>query len=121
MHAESVALSRPAAAAISAARRGGRDVIAVGTTVVRALESRAAAGDRSGALAPGRWRTDLFIRPGFRFRVVTRLLTNLHTPGSTLVALVAALAGRERLLSAYGEAVTRGYRFFSYGDAMLIL
>ena len=122
MHAESVALSRPAAAAISAARRGGRDVIAVGTTVVRALESRAAAaGDRSGALAPGRWRTDLFIRPGYRFRVVTRLLPNLHTPGSTLVALVAALAGRERLLSAYGEAVSRGYRFFSYGDAMLIL
>ena len=122
MHSESVALSRPAAAAIEAARRGGRDVIAVGTTVVRALESRAAAaGDRSGALAPGRWRTDLFIRPGYRFRVVTRLLTNLHTPGSTLVALVAALAGRERLLSAYEEAVSRGYRFFSYGDAMLIL
>ena len=108
MHAESVALSGPAAA--------------VGTTVVRALESRAAAADdRSGALAPGRWRTDLFIRPGYRFRVVTRLLTNLHTPGSTLVALVAALAGRERLLSAYEEAVSRGYRFFSYGDAMLIL
>ena len=122
MHAESVALSGPAAAAISAARRDGRDVIAVGTTVVRALESRAAAADdRSGALAPGRWRTDLFIRPGYRFRVVTRLLTNLHTPGSTLVALVAALAGRERLLSAYEEAVSRGYRFFSYGDAMLIL
>ena len=121
MHAESAALSRPAAAAIETARRAGRDVIAVGTTVVRALESRAAAGDCSGALAPGRWRTDLFIRPGYRFRVVTRLLTNLHTPGSTLVALVAALAGRERLLSAYEEAVSHGYRFFSYGDAMLIL
>lgn len=122
MHEESVALSGSAAAAIAAARRGGRDVIAVGTTVVRALESRAAAGHgRAGALAPGRWRTDLFIRPGYRFRVVTGLLTNLHTPGSTLVALVAALAGRERLLSAYEEGVSRGYRFFSYGDAMLVL
>jgi S-adenosylmethionine:tRNA ribosyltransferase-isomerase len=97
-------------------------VIAVGTTVVRALESRAAAaGAHDGTLAPGRWRTDLFIRPGHRFRVITRMLTNLHTPGSTLVALVAAFAGRERLLSAYEEAVARGYRFFSYGDAMLIL
>jgi len=122
MHSESVALSGPAAAAIEAARRAGRDVIAVGTTVVRALESRAAGGHgQACALAPGRWRTDLFIRPGHRFRVVTRLLTNLHTPGSTLVALVAALAGRERLLAAYQEAVSRGYRFFSYGDAMLIL
>ncbi len=122
MHEESVALSCSAAAAIEAARRGGRDVVAVGTTVVRALESRAAADDgRVAALAPGRWRTDLFIRPGHRFRVVTRLLTNLHTPGSTLVALVAAFAGRERLLAAYEEAVARGYRFYSYGDAMLVL
>ena len=122
MHEESVALSSSAAAAIESARRDGRDVIAVGTTVVRALESRAAVHDgRVAALAPGRWRTDLFIRPGHPFRLVTRLLTNLHTPGSTLVALVAAFAGRERLLAAYEEAVTRGYRFFSYGDAMLIL
>ncbi len=127
MHEESVALTADAAAAIEAARRDRRDVIAVGTTVVRALESRAApepeaaSGDRGGAVTPGRWRTDLFIRPGHRFRVVTRLLTNLHTPGSTLVALAAAFAGRERLLGAYREAVARGYRFFSYGDAMLIL
>ena len=122
MHEESAVLSPAAATAIETARRGGRDVIAVGTTVVRALESRAAAaGAHDGTLAPGRWRTDLFIRPGHRFRVITRMLTNLHTPGSTLVALVAAFAGRERLLSAYEEAVARGYRFFSYGDAMLIL
>lgn len=127
MHAESVTLTADAATAIEAARRDRRDVIAVGTTVVRALESRAApepgapSGDRGGAVTPGRWRTDLFIRPGHRFRVVTRLLTNLHTPGSTLVALAAAFAGRERLLGAYREAVARGYRFFSYGDAMLIL
>lgn len=127
MHEESVTLNADAATAIEAARRDRRDVIAVGTTVVRALESRAApepgaaSGDRGGAVTPGRWRTDLFIRPGHRFRVVTRLLTNLHTPGSTLVALAAAFAGRERLLGAYREAVARGYRFFSYGDAMLIL
>ncbi len=121
MHEESVALNAQAAAAIEAARRDRREVIAVGTTVVRALESRAAAGRRAGAVTPGRWRTGLFIRPGHRFRVVTRLLTNLHTPGSTLVALVAAFAGRERLLDAYREAVAHDYRFFSYGDAMLIL
>lgn len=127
MHEESAAIDADAAAAIEAARRDRREVIAVGTTVVRALESRAAltasaaAGGRAGAVTPGRWRTDLFIRPGHRFRVVTRLLTNLHTPGSTLVALVAAFAGRERLLDAYREAVAREYRFFSYGDAMLIL
>ena len=120
MHEESAALSPQAAAAIEAARRDRREVIAVGTTVVRALESRAA-HHRAGAVTPGRWRTDLFIRPGHRFRVVTRLLTNLHTPGSTLVALVAAFAGRERLLAAYREAVARNYRFYSYGDAMLIL
>lgn len=120
MHEESAALSPSAAAAIEAARRDRREVVAVGTTVVRALESRPA-HHRSGAVTPGRWRTDLFIRPGHRFRVVTRLLTNLHTPGSTLVALVAAFAGRERLLAAYREAVARGYRFYSYGDAMLIL
>jgi S-adenosylmethionine:tRNA ribosyltransferase-isomerase len=122
MHEESVALSPQAATAIESARRDGREVVAVGTTVVRALESRAASRHAgTGVLAPGQWRTDLFIRPGHRFRVVTRLLTNLHTPGSTLVALVAAFAGRERLVSAYEEAVAHGYRFFSYGDAMLIL
>ena len=122
MHDELAVLSPSAAKAIDAARRDGRQVIAVGTTVVRALESRAADGHlRDGALAPGRWRTDLFIRPGHRFRVITHLLTNLHTPGSTLVALAAAFAGRQRLLAAYREAIAHGYRFFSYGDAMLIL
>ena len=121
MHEEAVVLSSSAANAIEAARTEGRDVIAVGTTVVRALESRAINECvDNGALTSGKWRTDLFIRPGHRFRVITQLLTNLHTPGSTLVALVAAFAGRETLLSAYEEAVRQDYRFFSYGDAMLI-
>lgn len=121
MHDELVELTPAAATAIDAARRDGRDVIAVGTTVVRALESRAAGGhDRDETILPGRWRTDLFIQPGYRFRVITRLLTNLHTPASTLVALVAAFAGRDRLLAAYREAIVHEYRFFSYGDAMLI-
>lgn len=98
-------------------RRGGR-VLAVGTTVVRALEGAAQDGlpleERSGV-------TGIFIRPGYRFRVIDALLTNFHLPRSTLLMLVSALAGRERVLAAYRRAVEDGYRFFSYGDAMLIL
>lgn len=100
------------AAAIEAARVSGRPVVAVGTTVVRTLEST------GGAAGGG--RTELFITPGHEFRVVDGLLTNFHLPGSTLLMLVAALVGRERLLEAYDEAVRSGYRFYSYGDAMLI-
>ena len=95
--------------------RGGR-VIAVGTTVTRVLEARAA----SGRLEPGGGWCDLFIRPGHRFRAVDALLTNLHLPQSSLLILVAAFAGRERILAAYREAVGRGARFYSYGDAMFI-
>ena len=103
------------AAAIAEVRRRASRVIAVGTTVVRALESAAADdGVRAGSA-----RTDLFIRPGHRFRVVDGLLTNFHLPRSTLLMLVSAFAGRERVLSAYREAVEEGYRFYSYGDAML--
>ena len=100
------------AAAIEAARQSGRAIIAVGTTTVRALEAS------EGRPGPG--STDLFIRPGHEFSVVDGLLTNFHLPRSTLLMLVSALAGREPVLAAYREAVSDGYRFYSYGDAMLI-
>jgi S-adenosylmethionine:tRNA ribosyltransferase-isomerase len=105
------------AAAIAATRARGGRVIAVGTTVVRTLE--AAAGE-DGVPSSGSGETALVIRPGFVFRVVDALITNFHLPRSSLLLLVAAFAGRERILSAYEDAVRRGYRFYSYGDAMLI-
>jgi S-adenosylmethionine:tRNA ribosyltransferase-isomerase len=104
------------AAAVARARAEGRRVVAVGTTVVRALEAAAAAG---GEVPAGAASTDLFITPGFRFQVVDVLLTNFHLPRSTLLMLVSAFAGRKRVLAAYREALSLGYRFFSYGDAML--
>jgi S-adenosylmethionine:tRNA ribosyltransferase-isomerase len=123
-----------AAEAVNAAKREGRPVTAVGTTVVRALESAAlaAGSERTGAetdpapgarnlLERGRSATSLFITPGFEFRAVDRLLTNFHLPKSTLLMLVSAFAGRELILEAYREAVRERYRFFSYGDCMLIL
>jgi S-adenosylmethionine:tRNA ribosyltransferase-isomerase len=91
----------------------GRRVLAVGTTVLRALETAALRGEREG-------ETDLFVTPGFQFRVVDRLLTNFHLPKSTLLMLVCAFAGRENIFRAYSHAIAQGYRFFSYGDAMLI-
>jgi S-adenosylmethionine:tRNA ribosyltransferase-isomerase len=116
MAAEHYELPEATAGRVRAARREGRRVVAVGTTTVRALEAAAAAGEvRAG---PG--EASLFIRPGHRFRVVDGLLTNFHLPRSPLLALVAALAGWERLRAAYEEAVERGYRFYSYGDAMLL-
>jgi S-adenosylmethionine:tRNA ribosyltransferase-isomerase len=108
-----------AAAAIERARAEHRRVIAVGTTTTRALEAVARAN--SGRLAAGAGETDLFIFPGFDFRVVGGLMTNFHLPRSSLLMLVAAFAGRERVLAAYAEAVAAGYRFYSYGDAMLIV
>ncbi|MBP7866300.1 MAG: tRNA preQ1(34) S-adenosylmethionine ribosyltransferase-isomerase QueA [Acidobacteria bacterium] len=119
MDAESFALGPQDAARIRSAREAGRRVIAVGTTATRALESLALRHD--GAVVPDAGFTDLFIRPGFRFQVVGGLLTNFHLPGSTLLMLVSALAGRERVLEHYREAVRLGYRFFSYGDCMLVL
>lgn len=104
--------------AVARTRAGGGTVVAVGTTVVRTLEGVAAA--HGGRLVAGNGRTDLFIYPGFRFQVVDRLLTNFHLPRSTLLMLVCALAGRERVLAAYDEAIANGYRFYSYGDAMLV-
>jgi S-adenosylmethionine:tRNA ribosyltransferase-isomerase len=117
MHAEFVEVSADACAAVAAARARGARVVAVGTTVVRALES--AAG--TGRLAPYLGDSSLFIVPGFRFRVVDAMLTNFHLPESTLLMLVSAFAGREAVLAAYRHAVAGHYRFFSYGDAMFIL
>lgn len=106
------------ARAIAATRARGGRVVAVGTTVVRTLESVAAAHD--GEIVAGSGRTALFITPGFRFRTVDALLTNFHLPRSTLLLLVSAFGGRDRVLAAYREAVASGYRFYSYGDAMLV-
>jgi S-adenosylmethionine:tRNA ribosyltransferase-isomerase len=116
MHAEFVEVDDVAVAAVNAAHARGARVIAVGTTVVRALES--AAG--GGALVPYVGDSSLFIVPGFRFRVADALVTNFHLPESTLLMLVSAFAGREAVLAAYRHAVASGYRFFSYGDAMFI-
>jgi S-adenosylmethionine:tRNA ribosyltransferase-isomerase len=107
-----------AAAAIAAARSRGGRVVAVGTTVVRTLES-AATGART--VSAGAGATDLVVRPGHRFQVVDALVTNFHLPRSSLLLLVSAFAGRERVLAAYLEALARGYRFYSYGDAMLVV
>ena len=125
MHAEWYALPQATVAAIAAARARGGRVIAVGTTVARTLEAVAASSGAhddggSGALRAGSGETRLFIRPGFRFQVIDGLITNFHLPGSTLLMLVAAWAGRAAVLGAYAHAVAQRYRFFSYGDAMLI-
>lgn len=117
MHAERYVLSRETVDAVEAARASGGRVIAAGTTVVRALEGNAAA---HGRLVAEEAETDIFIRPGFTFRVVDAMITNFHLPQSTLLVLVSAFAGRERVLSAYAEAVARRYRFFSFGDAMFV-
>jgi S-adenosylmethionine:tRNA ribosyltransferase-isomerase len=117
MHAESFTIPDSTAQAISRAKEEGRRVVAAGTTVVRALEASALA---NGAVRPGRDETDFFITPGFKFRIVDALLTNFHLPRSTLLVLAAAFAGRERILEAYAEAIERGYRLFSFGDAMFI-
>jgi S-adenosylmethionine:tRNA ribosyltransferase-isomerase len=118
MHPERYTIPEATAQSIQKARAEGRRVVAVGTTVVRTLES--ATDPATGALLAGPGETTLFIRPGFSFRQVDVLLTNFHLPRSTLLMLVSALLGRERALAAYREAVAAGYRFFSYGDAMLV-
>lgn len=116
MHAESLEVNEGTCSQVRDCRRRGGRVVAVGTTTVRALESAAT----GGRLAPFRGDTRLFITPGFRFRVVDGLLTNFHLPESTLLMLVCALAGRDRVLHAYRHAVAERYRFFSYGDAMFV-
>jgi S-adenosylmethionine:tRNA ribosyltransferase-isomerase len=115
LHREHITVPAETAEAVERARRTGRPVVAVGTTVVRALEWAAEGGPAGGT----GWG-DLFIRPGHQFKAVDGLLTNFHLPGSSLLMLTAALAGREKILAAYAEAVAAGFRFYSYGDAMLI-
>ncbi len=116
---EAFEISEDTAASISATRADGRRVVAVGTTTTRTLEAVAASS--AGRVAATAGEADLFIRPGFRFQVVDGLLTNFHLPRSSLLVLVCAFAGRELVLDAYRAAVAAGYRFYSYGDAMLVL
>jgi S-adenosylmethionine:tRNA ribosyltransferase-isomerase len=118
MHRERYDIPAATAAAVAARKQGDGRVIALGTTTVRALEH---AAREDGTVPAGEGEADIFIYPGYRFRVVDALITNFHLPKSTLLMLVAAFAGRERLLAAYAEAVQRRFRFFSYGDAMFIL
>ena len=124
MDLEHYEVSEATAAALRRARAEGRPIVAVGTTVVRTLETLARAAERAGGdpgeIAAGKGATDIFILPGARFRLVTDLVTNFHLPRSTLLMLVAAFVGREEILAAYAEAVRERYRFYSYGDAMLL-
>lgn len=129
IHTEEIELDEETAARINATRAAGGRIVAVGTTAVRVLESAAAlAGERAAAEAEGsavvvpfRGRTSLYIVPGYRFRAVDVMLTNFHLPRSTLIVLVSAFAGRELILRAYAEAVRERYRFYSFGDAMLLV
>lgn len=116
MHSEHFSVPEPTVVAVEQARSAGRSVIAVGTTSLRALESAAT----PGGLRAGAAETELFVTPGFRFRAVDRLLTNFHLPRSTLLMLVSAFAGFESIRAAYAHAIRARYRFFSYGDAMLL-
>lgn len=118
MHEENYHIPAATADAVNRAKAEGRRVLALGTTSTRALEY---AVDEAGRLKTGEGVCDLFIRPGFRFQIVDGLITNFHLPRSTLLMLVAALAGRDFILDAYRQAVTEGFRFFSYGDCMLIV
>lgn len=119
METEQYEIPEAAAVAINAALDEGRRVIAVGTTTTRTLES--VARIHGGRLVPGRGSSDLFIYPGFEFRVLSGLITNFHLPQSSLIMLVSAFAGREAVLHAYRDAVANRYRFYSYGDAMVVL
>lgn len=116
MHSEWYTISQETVDAVRAAKAAGRDVVAVGTTSLRALES----ASQSGELVAGSDDTALFITPGYTFKTVTRLITNFHLPKSTLMMLVSAFAGFEEIRKAYAHAIANEYRFFSYGDAMLL-
>ena len=119
MHAEYYEISQETADLVNAAKSEGRRVIAVGTTSCRTLET--VGRDHGGRLAATSGWTDIFIYPGYTFSIIDGMLTNFHLPKSTLVMLVSALAGKEHILHAYQTAVKEEYRFFSFGDAMLIL
>jgi S-adenosylmethionine:tRNA ribosyltransferase-isomerase len=116
MHSEWYTISQDTVDAVRATRAAGRNVVAVGTTSLRALES----ASQGGELAAGSADTRLFITPGYGFRTVTRLITNFHLPKSTLLMLVSAFAGYDTMRAAYRHAIEQRYRFFSYGDAMLL-
>lgn len=118
MHSEYYQIEEDQARIINETRQAGGRIIAVGTTSCRTLES---AGDERGVLHPGKGWTDIFIYPGYRFRMIDGLITNFHLPESTLLMLVSAFAGREKVLAAYEEAVKERYRFFSFGDAMFLV
>ena len=117
MHSEWYEIPAETATAVQQAREAGRRIVAVGTTSLRALESAAVA---DGVVRAGSGETSLFITPGFRFRVVDRLITNFHLPKSTLMMLVSAFAGHAHIMALYRHAIAQRYRFFSYGDAMLL-
>jgi len=119
LHSESFSISPEAAESINRALDSGRRVVAVGTTTVRTLEF-AVRQSPKGKLSPGSGEADLFIYPGFNFKVVGAMLTNFHLPRSTLLMLVCAFAGRDVVLEAYNHAVQQNYRFYSYGDCMLV-
>lgn len=121
IHTEWCELTPEAAEAINLARQAGGRIVAVGTTSVRTLETAAKHSRRSEQISPFSGPTDLFILPGFQFKAVDMMITNFHLPRSTLLMLVSAYAGRERILAAYQEAIRLKYRFFSFGDAMLIM
>ncbi|MGJ7916530.1 tRNA preQ1(34) S-adenosylmethionine ribosyltransferase-isomerase QueA [Massilia sp. LXY-6] len=116
MHSEWYTISQETVDKVAAAQAAGRDVVAVGTTSLRALES----ASQSGSLQAGSGDTNLFITPGYRFKTVSRLITNFHLPKSTLMMLVSAFAGYDEIRKAYAHAIASEYRFFSYGDAMLL-
>ena len=118
MHSEYYAVSQEAADKINAARQAGGRIIAVGTTSVRTLESVA---DEQGVIHPKSGETNIFITPGYKFKAVDMLITNFHLPESTLLMLVSAFSSREEILRVYEHAIKERYRFFSFGDAMLIL
>jgi S-adenosylmethionine:tRNA ribosyltransferase-isomerase len=120
MHAEYYDIPEATAAAVARARARGASIVAVGTTSVRALESAASGSGGSGEVAAGPGETRLFITPGYVFRIVDRLITNFHLPKSTLLMLVSAFAGIEPIRRAYAHAIEQRYRFFSYGDAMIV-
>jgi len=118
MHSEYYTINEEACNIINRARAGGNRIVAVGTTSCRVLET---SGDDSGSVSPGSGNTDIFIYPGYKFKVVDTMITNFHLPESTLIMLVSALAGKDNIIRAYNEAVKERYRFFSFGDAMLII
>jgi S-adenosylmethionine:tRNA ribosyltransferase-isomerase len=118
MHSEEFIITEKAASTINSARKTGGKILAVGTTSVRALESSC---DKNGQITPGRNMTEIFIHPPYRPRAVDMLLTNFHLPKSTLLMLVCAFAEREKVLDAYQLAIKEKFRFYSYGDCMLLI